>query len=181
MPTRKIPALRHQNTEVEQVVFESGAILLYLAEWQGRFLPQDADLRWQCLQWLFWQVGGLGPMAGQAHHFRVYADVKDDYTIERYERECQKLYAVLEGQLQAKSFLAVPYSIAGIAGIADIAVLPWVFRHVRHGIDLADYPSVLNWYTELMARPAVATGFSVGEDLMLEGGFNSAAAKKSLF
>lgn len=83
MPTRKIPALRHQNTEVEQVVFESGAILLYLAEWQGRFLPQDASLRWQCLQWLFWQVGGLGPMAGQAHHFRVYADVKDDYAIER--------------------------------------------------------------------------------------------------
>ena len=82
---------------------------------------------------------------------------------------------MLEGQLQAKSFLAGPYSIA------YIAVLPWVYRHVRHGIDLADYPSVLNWYTELMARPAVATGFSVGEDLMLEGGFFSAAAKKSLF
>jgi len=85
------------------------------------------------------------------------------------------LYAVLEGQLQAKSFLAVPYSIA------DIAVLPWVYRHVRHGIDLADYPSVLNWYTELMARSAVATGFTVGEDLMLESGFNSAAGKKRVF
>lgn len=94
---------------------------------------------------------------------------------------------MLEGQLQAKSFLAVPYSIAdiadiaGIAGIADIALLPWVFRHVRHGIDLADYPSVLNWYTELVARPAVATGFTVGEDLMLESGFNSAAGKKRVF
>jgi len=88
------------------------------------------------------------------------------------------LYAVLEGQLQAKSFLAGPYSIADIA---DIAVLPWVYRHVRHGIDLADYPSVLNWYTELMARSAVATGFSVGEDLMLESGFNSAAAKNVFF
>ena len=91
------------------------------------------------------------------------------------------MYAVLEGQLQAKSFLAGPYSIADIADIADIAVLPWVYRHVRHGIDLADYPSVLNWYTELMVRPAVATGFSVGEDLMLEGGFNSVVPKKNLF
>ena len=81
-------------------------------------LAARRGLRWQCLQWLFWQVGGLGPMAGQAHHFRVYADVKDDYAIERYERECQKLYAVLEGQLQAKSFLAVPYSYCRYCRVA---------------------------------------------------------------
>jgi GST-like protein len=82
--------------------------LLYLAERQGKFLPQDAVLMWQCLQWLFWQVGALGPMAGQAHHLRVYANVKDVYAIDRYERECHKLYAVLEGHLQANPCLAGP-------------------------------------------------------------------------
>ncbi|MGY8853320.1 MAG: glutathione S-transferase family protein [Pseudomonadales bacterium] len=175
VPTRKIPALRHQRRGAEQIVFESGAILLYLAEWQGRFLPEDVGLKWQCLQWLFWQVGGLGPMAGQAHHFRLYADLKDDYAIDRYERACQKLYAVLEGQLQQKPFLAGAYSIA------DIAVLPWVYRHVRHGIDLVDYPAVLSWYTGLMQRPAVRKGFSVGQDLIAKGNFSGALAKRSLF
>jgi GSH-dependent disulfide-bond oxidoreductase len=148
---------------------------LYLAERQGKFLPQDAVLKWQCLQWLSWQVGALGPMAGQAHHLRVYANVKDVYAIDRYERECHKLYAVLEGHLQANPCLAGPHSIA------DIAVLPWVYRHARHGIDLAEYPSVLNWHTELMARPAVKTDLSVGQALISGGEFGSALAKRSLF
>ena len=95
-------------------------------------MPQDAGLKQQCLQFFFWQVGGLGPMAGQAHHFRVYADVTDAYPIQRYERECRKLYVVLEGQFQAKPFLAGPYSIA------DIAMLPRVYRHLRYVTDLAE-------------------------------------------
>lgn len=101
--------------------------------------------------------------------------MKDDYAIDRYERECRKLYAVLEEQLQQRPFLAAVYSIA------DIAVLPWVYRHARHGIDLVYYPAVLNWYTDLMNRPAVMKGFSVGQALIPEGKFSGSLAKQSLF
>ena len=165
MPTRKIPALRHQNTEVEQVVFESGAILLYLAEWQGRFLPQDADLRWQCLQWLFWQVGGLGPMAGQAHHFLKYAPHMDPpqnipYAKDRYRAETSRLYGVLDRQLASHEFVAGDFH-----SIADMSI--WGRASLWEGQQqtLDDKLHLARWLDTVTARPAVERGRAVAAQM----------------
>ncbi|MFN4142343.1 glutathione binding-like protein [Aestuariivirga sp.] len=131
-------------------LFESGAILLYLAEKTGLFLPQDLRGRAEVLQWLFWQVAGLGPMSGQNGHFVHYAREKIPYAIDRYVRETNRLYGVMDGRLADRPFLAGDYSIA------DIASYPWVVPHERYGQDLADFPNLKRWFETIKARPAVA-------------------------
>lgn len=136
-------------------VFESGAILVYLAEKTGLFLPASGRGRVQVMEWLMWQMGGFGPMPGQVHHF-LGVDEKDRaYGLERYQKETRRLYGVLDTRLGEGEF------VAGALSIADFAILGWAWRHARHRVDLADYPNVRRWYEALMARPAVQRGFSV--------------------
>lgn len=139
-------------------IFESGAILQYLGRKFGRFYPSDERQRVEVEQWLYWQVGGLGPMAGQAHHFRKYASEKIPYAIERYTNECNRLYGVMNTRLADRDYLAGDYSIA------DIACVGWVRSHERQGQDLADFPNLKRWFETLMARPAVERGLAVGRE-----------------
>lgn len=149
-PNNKIPAILDRETPgAPLALFESGAILLYLAERSGRFLPQDPMRRHSTLQWLFWQVSGLGPMAGQAHHFREFAKEKIPYGIRRYTDEVNRLYGVLEHQLQGHEFVAGDYSIA------DMACWPWVVHHAWQGQSLDDFPAVKRWFAAVGERPAV--------------------------
>ena len=139
-------------------VFESGAILIYLAEKTGRFLPADPRRRKTVLEWLFWQVGGYGPMLGQNHHFSRYAPDKIAYAIERYQRETARLYGVLERRLEGRDFIdGEGYSIA------DMACHPWADAHDWHHIDLADYPNVRRWHEALRQRPSVQRAYAVKE------------------
>ena len=131
-------------------LFESGAILLYLAEKTGRFMPADLRGRAEVLQWLFWQVGGLGPMAGQNGHFSQYAPERIPYAVDRYVKETNRLYGVMNRRLADRDFLAGDYSIA------DMAAYPWVVPHERHGQKLADFPHLKRWFETIRARPAVA-------------------------
>jgi GST-like protein len=140
-------------------VFESGAILQYLAEKTGKFLPPDTAGKYRVLQWLYWQVGGLGPMAGQAHHFLRYAPQKIEYPMHRFRTEVTRLYKVMDKQLARNPYLAGDYSIA------DIAAWPWVVRHDWQGQDLDDTPNVKRWFETVGARPAVQRGAEVGKDL----------------
>lgn len=138
-------------------VFESGAILLYLAEKTGRFIPADLRGRVEVLQWLFWQMGGLGPMAGQNHHFTQYAPEKIRYAIDRYVNETARLYAVLDRRLADRQFIAGEYSIA------DMAAYPWIVSHARQQQDLADFPNVERWFATVRARPAVERAYEKGK------------------
>jgi GST-like protein len=131
-------------------LFESGAILLYLAEKTGLFIPQDLRGRADALQWLFWQVGGLGPMSGQNGHFSFYAPEKIPYAIERYVKETNRLYGVMDGRLADRPFLAGDYSIA------DMASYPWIVPYARYGQSLEDFPNLKRWFEAIRARPAVA-------------------------
>jgi GST-like protein len=140
-------------------IFESGAILVYLAEKSGRFLPRDVRGRSDVLAWLFWQVGGLGPMLGQHGHFRLYAPEKIPYAIDRYERETKRLYGVLERHLAGREHICGDYSIA------DMACWPWVVTHKAQGIDLAAFPEVARWYGALKERPALRRGYDLGREL----------------
>lgn len=140
-------------------VFESGAILQYLGRKFEKFYPSDERGRVEVDQWLHWQMGGLGPIAGQAHHFRVYAKEKIPYAIERFTNECNRLYGVMNRRLADRDFLAGDYSIA------DMASIGWATRHERHGQDLGDFPHVLDWYERMKARPAVESGLAVGRDI----------------
>ena len=130
-------------------LFESGAILLYLAEKTGRFLPSDLRGRADVLQWLFWQMGGLGPMSGQAGHFAIYAPEKIQYGIDRYTKEVNRLYGVMNKRLADRPCLAGDYSIA------DIACYPWVVPHERYNQNLDDFPNLKRWFEAIKARPAV--------------------------
>ena len=134
-------------------VFESGAILLYLAEKTGRFLPADPRRRLQATEWLMWQMGGLGPMLGQNHHFRAYAPEPIPYAIQRYTDEAQRLYNVLNKRLRGRDFICDEYSIA------DMACYPWTVPHERQGMDFADFPEVRRWFNAMRARPAVARAY----------------------
>jgi GST-like protein len=139
-------------------VFESGAILLYLGEKTGRFLPADLRARVPVLEWLMWQMGGFGPMPGQVHHFLGVADEADRrYGLERYSAETKRLYGVADRRLAAVEWFA-----GDAISIADFAIVGWAWRHERHRIELADFPNVRRWYETMMARPAVARGFEVG-------------------
>jgi GSH-dependent disulfide-bond oxidoreductase len=139
-------------------VFESGAILQYLGRKFGQFYPTDECKRTEVDQWLFWQMGGLGPMAGQAHHFRQYAPEKVPYAIERYTNEVNRLYGVMNKRLADRPYLANEYSVA------DIACVGWIVPHKNQGQDLDDFPNLKRWFETLMARPAVERGLKVGEE-----------------
>ena len=158
-PNNKIPALVEEDAAGGPVsLFESGAILQYLAERTGRFLPTGTAARYRCLAWLFWQVGGLGPMAGQAHHFRAFAPEKVPYGIRRYTDEVNRLYGVLDRALADSEWLAGDYSIA------DIACYPWIVPHERQGQRLDDFPGVKRWFEAMSARPAVQRGLARGNE-----------------
>ena len=140
-------------------IFESGAILLYLAEKSGRFLPSDLRGRYDVMQWLFWQMGGLGPMAGQNHHFVHYAPEKLPYAMERYVKETSRLYAVLDQRLADRENIAGDYSIA------DMACYPWIVPYERQQQDLADFPNLKRWFDAIRARPAVIEAYEKGTAL----------------
>ncbi len=140
-------------------LFESGAILWYLAEKSGRFVPADLRGRKTTLEWLMWQMGGLGPMLGQNHHFAHYAPEKLPYAIERYVKETQRLYGVLERRLEGRDFIAGDYSVA------DMAAYPWCLLWQRQGIALAEFPNIERWLARIEARPAVQRAYAIGKDL----------------
>jgi GSH-dependent disulfide-bond oxidoreductase len=140
-------------------IFESGAILLYLAEKSGRFLPHDLRGRYEVTQWLMWQMGGLGPMAGQAGHFRLYAPEPMPYSVDRYTNEVNRLYGVLDRRLAGREYICGEYSIA------DMACWPWILPHERHGQRLEEFPDLRRWYEQLKTRPALRRGFDVGREI----------------
>ena len=157
-PNNKIPAIVDTDGPggAPISVFESGAILVYLAEKTGRFLPQDARARVAVFEWLMFQMGGFGPAPGQVHHFVALKDGDQRrYGLERFMAETRRLYGVMDRRLAERAFFA------GELSIADFAIVGWVWRHARHQIDLANYPHVQRWYQAMMARPAVARGFAV--------------------
>lgn len=156
-PNAKIPAIVDPDGPDGQPItlFESGAILIYLAEKTGQFYSTDPRTRYLILQWLMFQMGGVGPMFGQAHHFLKFSPGKAPYAEERYAKETRRLYGVLDTRLQAAPYLAGDYSIA------DIATYPWVARCEWHCVDLADFPQVKNWFERLGARPGVQKGMAV--------------------
>lgn len=159
-PNNRVPAIVDRDAAGgPRSIFESGAILLYLAEKTGRFLEADGPARTAALEWLFWQVGGLGPMTGQAHHFMRYAAVGNDYAVERYRKECARLYGVLDRRLAAAGWLA-----GGDYSIADMATWSWVWYHRMHGQTLDDYPNVRRWFGATNKRPAVAAAKLIATD-----------------
>ncbi|MEN9416523.1 MAG: hypothetical protein RI988_143 [Pseudomonadota bacterium] len=160
-PNNKVPAIVDPDGPEGQpmALFESGAILLYLAGKTGRFLPTDTRSRYEVLQWLMFQMAGVGPMLGQAHHFRIYAPEKVPYAIERYTREAQRLYGVMDKRLALSPYIAGPeYTIA------DIAIFPWLRSWQNQGIDWADFPHVKAWFDRIGERPAVQRGLQVLAD-----------------
>jgi len=157
-PNNKIPVITDPDGPDRQPIslFESGAILLYLAGKTGKLLPADVQGKYEVLQWLMFQMGSVGPMLGQAHHFRIYAPEKLPYAIERYTREAQRLYGVLNKRLAHTTYLGGrEYSIA------DIAVFPWLRSWKNQGVELADYPHLKGWFDEISKRPAVQRGVEV--------------------
>lgn len=157
-PNNRIPAIVDQAPQDggEPIsLFESGAILQYLAEKTGQFLSTDLRVRTETLQWLYWQMGGLGPMAGQNHHFNVYAPVKIEYAIDRYVRETGRLYGVLNKHLEQRDFIAGDYSIA------DMASYPWIVSHQRQSQNLDDFPHLKRWFERISARPATERAYAL--------------------
>ncbi len=156
-PNSKIPAIvDHDGPDGKPFsLFESGAILFYLAEKHGRFLPAEGRPRYETMQWLMFQMGGIGPMYGQVHHFLRAAPEPVPYAIERYSRETRRLYSVLDRHFSGNEFLVDDYSIA------DIATYPWVARFEWHKVDLADFPNVKRWFDALGKRRAVQAGMRV--------------------
>lgn len=144
-------------------LFESGAILQYLAEKTGRFLPKDLRQRWRVLEWLYWQMGGFGPMLGQNHHFSSYAPEKIPYAINRYVKESERLYGVLDERLSGRDFIADDYSIA------DMAIYPWAVSHERQSIDLNAFPNVKRWFETIQARPATIKAYKRGDEWRNKG------------
>ncbi|OUL36044.1 thiol:disulfide oxidoreductase [Nostoc sp. T09] len=159
-PNNRIPAIvdnEPANGGAPISVFESGAILLYLAEKTGKLIPQDVRDRVEVLQWLFWQMAGLGPMAGQNHHFSQYAPEKIDYAINRYVKETGRLYAVLDKRLADREFVAGDYSIA------DIAAYPWIVAYEIQSQNLEDFPNLKRWFETIKARPATIRAYEKAE------------------
>jgi len=156
-PNNKMPAIADPEGPDGKAIalFESGAILLYLAEKTGRFIPSDSRDRYTVVQWLMFQMGGVGPMLGQAHHFRQYAPEQIPYAIERYTNEATRLYRVLDKQLAQVEYVAGDYSIA------DMAIFPWILPYERQGQNLADYPNLKRWFDAINERPAVQRGLAL--------------------
>jgi len=161
-PNNKIPALvDSEGPDGKPIsIFESGAIMIYLAGKTGKFLPKTDRKRYDVLQWLMFQMGGLGPMLGQAHHFRLYAPESIQYAIDRYTKEAHRLYGVLDKALEKTGYIA-----AGQYTIADMACWPWVGSHNNHGVALDQYPNVLRWFNKIAERPAVKKGSALFADL----------------
>ncbi len=157
-PNNKIPAITDPDGPGGKPIhlFESGAILLYLAAKTGRFLPQDLAAKYEVLQWLMFQMGSVGPMLGQAHHFRIYAPEKIPYAIDRYTNEAKRLYGVMNKRLGSSRYIG-----GAEYGIADIAIFPWLRSWKNQGIDWVDYPHLKGWFDEIAARPAVMRGVEV--------------------
>jgi GSH-dependent disulfide-bond oxidoreductase len=176
-PNNRMPAIV-DHTPLERgapvSVFESGAILLYLAEKTEQFIANDLRGRMEVLQWLFWQMGGLGPMLGQNHHFNRYAPEKIPYAIDRYVRETARLYGVLNTRLADREFIAGPYSIA------DMAAYPWIVPHEAQGQNLADFPNVQRWFEAIKGRPATVRAYERGAQISTSTTM-SEDAKKILF
>ena len=156
-PNNKIPAIIDPEGPGGMPVslFESGAILLYLGEKTGKFLPADLRQRVPVVEWLMWQMGGFGPMLGQAHHFLTVNEADQKYGLNRYLNETKRLYGVLDCQLAKSEYLAEDVSVA------DFAIVAWAWRHERHQISLDDFPNVARWYQAMMTRPATKRGFEV--------------------
>jgi GST-like protein len=173
-PNNRMPALvDHEPVGggAPLTIFESGAILLYLGEKTGKLLPKDVRSRYEVTQWVMWQMGGLGPMAGQAHHFRQYAPEKIAYAIDRYTNEVNRLYGVMNRRLVDREFLAGAYSIA------DVAAFPWVVPHEDHGQRLEDFPNLQRWFEAMKTRPSVLRGLEVGKELRSPGKMDEEARR----
>ena len=155
-PNNKIPAIVDKEAGIS--LMESGAIMIYLADKHGRFLPSGAK-RWEAIEWLMWQMGGFGPMLGQAHHFLQFNPGKAPYAEERYGKEAKRLYGVLEKRLEGRDYIVDEYSIA------DMATWPWASRFEWQRVDLAEFPNVRNWYLRILERPAVQKGYQVPKDM----------------
>jgi GST-like protein len=161
-PNNRIPAIvdhEPKDSKGPLSVFESGAILLYLAEKTGKFISYDARVRLQTLEWLFWQMGGLGPMAGQNHHFNNYAPEKIPYAIDRYVKETSRLYGVLNKHLAERDFIAGDYSIA------DMACFPWIAAYQRQQQSLVEFPHVKRWFASIHQRPATQRAYALSAQL----------------
>ncbi len=156
-PNNRIPAIVDNDNGMS--LFESGAILIYLADKTGKLMPKDGEGRYRVIEWLMWQMGGIGPMLGQVHHFVKYNKGKAPYAEERYSKEAQRLYGVLDRRLEGREFLAGDYSIA------DIATWPWISRFEWQEIDMNKFPNVKRWYTTIANRPAVQRGYKVPKDV----------------
>ncbi|MFO7156840.1 MAG: glutathione S-transferase N-terminal domain-containing protein [Pseudomonadota bacterium] len=176
-PNNRIPAIVDHDPPgggEPVAIFESGAILLYLAEKTGKFLPKDLRGRFDALQWLFWQVAGLGPMAGQNHHFTQYAPEKIPYAIDRYVRETSRLYGVLNKRLADREYIAGEYSIA------DMACYPWIVPHEKQQQELNDFPNLKRWFERIASRPATLRAYEKAKTVATEAPM-SEEAKKILF
>ena len=177
-PNNRIPAIidRTPLGGGEPVtVFESGAILIYLAEKLGSFLPTEARARVECLEWLMWQMGGLGPMLGQNHHFSVYAPEKIEYAINRYVNETRRLYGVLNKRLSGREFICGEYTIA------DMACYPWIVPHERQGMDLKEFPDLEAWFERIRERPAVIRAYARADEVNKQPTVNDEESRKVLF
>ncbi len=153
-PNNKIPAIVDQDTGIS--LMESGAIMLYLADKTGKFMPTDAKGRWEATEWLMWQMGGLGPMLGQVHHFTKFNPGKAPYAQERFLNEGNRIYGVLDRKLEGKDYI-----VANEYSIVDMAIWPWISRFEWQTIDLDQYPNVKRWYKSIAARPAVQKGYHI--------------------
>ena len=161
-PNNRIPAIVDHDPKDSGkplAIFESGAILLYLAEKTGKFLPSDLHRRYDVIQWLFWQMGGLGPMAGQNHHFSNYAPEKIAYAIDRYVRETNRLYGVLNKRLSDREFIAGDYSVA------DMASYPWIVPYKNQGQNIDDFPHLKRWLETVAARPATQRAYARAKEI----------------
>jgi GSH-dependent disulfide-bond oxidoreductase len=177
-PNNRIPAIVDRDPiggGAPIPVFESGAILQYLAEKTGKLLPADVRGRAEVTQWLFWQMGGLGPMAGQNHHFSAYAPEKIPYAIERYTKETNRLYGVLNRRLADRPFVAGEYSIA------DIASYPWIVPYERQGQNLEDFPHLKRWFEAIRERPATVRAYEKAKEINTQPSVMSEESKRILF
>jgi GST-like protein len=176
-PNNRIPAIVDHDPPgggAPISIFESGAILLYLAEKTGKFLAKDIRGRTETLEWLFWQMGGLGPMLGQNHHFKTYAPEKIPYAIDRYVNETNRLYGVLNKRLADRAFVAGDYSIA------DMASYPWIVPYERQGQKLEDFPNLKRWFEAIRARPATVRAYEKAKAINTQSTMTD-EAKKVLF
>ena len=175
-PNNKIPAMMdsHGPNGKPFSLFESGAILVYLASKFGKFMPKSDIAKFETLQWLMFQMGGVGPMLGQAHHFRIYAPEKIDYAYDRYTNEAKRIYGVLNKQVQSRKYIA-----GNQYSIADIATFPWIRSWKNQGIDWSDYPALKDWFDRISERPAVKRGVDVLASLRVP--LTDDTAKQALF